>query len=156
MSDREVRRPVPRGGPPLRAAGKVRTAFLVLCAAAALWAGCSSGTVHDESFTGDLTGRDTDSSFVLASDTQRTTFWERVIFREQNDAAREGLFKEVARENPAFVVILGDIVDQGDDNREWRAFDAYAAHGSGPRQDEDSLMITHRDPRPQASATRSA
>ncbi len=90
-------------------------------------AGCSHEAARDEAFLGDVQDRLADSTLILVGDTQRTTIWERMILREQNDAPRRELLEKVAQENPAFVVLLGDIVDKGDDDREWQGFDAVAA-----------------------------
>ncbi len=89
--------------------------------------GCSHETARDESFVGDIQDRLADSTFILAGDTQRTTIWERMIFREQNDLPREELMEKITGESPAFVVLLGDIVDRGDDDREWQGFDAVSS-----------------------------
>lgn len=62
---------------------------------------------------------------VILGDTQRTSFVE--FWREQNDAAREGIFSAAARENPAAVIILGDLVFQGDSRRHWQWFNEAAA-----------------------------
>ena len=89
--------------------------------------GCYETPLHDASFEGDLSSRQSDSTFVLLGDPQRTSFWELLIFREQNDGARRALFNEIADENPGVVVLLGDLVSQGDDDREWVKFDDFAA-----------------------------
>ena len=108
---------------------KFRSYFPLLIVAL-FWAlflfGCSGSPLHDASFDGDLSTRQSDSTFVLLGDPQRTSFWELLIFREQNDGARQALFDEIARENPGVVLLLGDLVSQGDDDREWVKFDTFA------------------------------
>jgi 3',5'-cyclic AMP phosphodiesterase CpdA len=61
---------------------------------------------------------------ILVGDTQRTGFWERLLLREQNDAGRSTLMEEIAREEPAMVVILGDLVENGGDLQAWSYFDS--------------------------------
>lgn len=89
--------------------------------------GCSGTPLHDAAFEGDLSSRQADSTFVLLGDPQRTSFWELLIFREQNDGVRQELFDEIAHENPGIVLLLGDLVSQGDDDREWVKFDDFAS-----------------------------
>jgi hypothetical protein len=62
---------------------------------------------------------------ILVGDTQRTGFWERVARREQNDAVREAIMREIAAENPKLVVLLGDLVANGGDEDAWRYFDRF-------------------------------
>ena len=64
-----------------------------------------------------------DNTIVFVGDTQRTGFWERILLREQNDEERIAVMQEIARERPALIVHLGDVVDQGDNTRSWEQFD---------------------------------
>jgi 3',5'-cyclic AMP phosphodiesterase CpdA len=64
---------------------------------------------------------------ALVGDTQRTMFGERLLLREQNDAAREALMRAVAAADPRLLVILGDAVDKGDEESAWRYFDRVVA-----------------------------
>ncbi len=62
---------------------------------------------------------------ILVGDTQRTSFAE--FWREQNDPERERIFRSVAGEDPAALIILGDLVSQGDSRRAWSYFNEAAA-----------------------------
>ena len=63
-------------------------------------------------------------TLVLLGDTQRTLLFERLIGREQNEAARQALVDKLAREEqPALVVHLGDLVSWGSSSGEWDYFD---------------------------------
>ena len=65
-----------------------------------------------------------DGPIVVLGDTQRTTFTERLIGREQNEEARRALVAKLAtEERPAFVVHLGDMVAVGDNVVGWEYFD---------------------------------
>jgi 3',5'-cyclic AMP phosphodiesterase CpdA len=67
-------------------------------------------------------------SFVVLGDTQRS-LWaeEHVLGREQNDRERVELIDQlVSRENPAFVVHLGDLVAKASPQH-WRYFDQLTA-----------------------------
>ena len=67
-------------------------------------------------------------SIVVLGDTQRTTFPERLLGREQNERARQALIEKLVREErPAFVVHLGDLVSCGASAGEWRYFDRLVA-----------------------------
>jgi hypothetical protein len=67
-------------------------------------------------------------AIVVVSDTQRTTWAESVFLgREQNETARRQLVQKIASENPAFVVHLGDMVNDGGDRSEWEYFDRLMA-----------------------------
>ncbi|HEY3139171.1 MAG TPA: metallophosphoesterase [Blastocatellia bacterium] len=74
-------------------------------------------------YSGDLSTRGSIPHFILVGDTQRTSLLE--FWREQNDEARRAVLNKIAQEDPAFLVILGDLVFQGDDERHWRWFDGY-------------------------------
>ena len=56
---------------------------------------------------------------ALVGDLQRTTVWELMIGREQNDAERKKIISEIALEEPAALILLGDMVSNGSDINEW-------------------------------------
>ena len=76
-------------------------------------------------YSEDLSFRQDFDWFAVVGDTQRTSFWE--FWREQNDGARAAVLQELAAENPAFVIHLGDLVFQGSSRSQWRQFDRWAA-----------------------------
>jgi predicted MPP superfamily phosphohydrolase len=55
---------------------------------------------------------------------QRTSFWERALLREQNDDERQEVINAVAKEDPAFLLILGDLVSVGGSKKAWKIFDS--------------------------------
>ncbi|MBI5517700.1 MAG: metallophosphoesterase [Deltaproteobacteria bacterium] len=59
--------------------------------------------------------------FALVADLQRTSWLE--FWREQNDPERAQIVAAIARERPAFVVMVGDLVFDGSSAAEWEAFD---------------------------------
>ena len=59
---------------------------------------------------------------ALVGDLQRTTVWELMIGREQNDAERVKIIKNIAYENPGALILLGDMVSNGSDVNEWIYF----------------------------------
>jgi len=61
---------------------------------------------------------------VLVGDTQRTSLPETLRGREQNDAERARIIEAIAAEDPALVVILGDLVFDGSSASHWTRFDA--------------------------------
>jgi len=78
-------------------------------------------------YSGDTSTRQGIPVIVFVGDTQRTSVWERIIGREQNDAQRQAVIERIAKENPALLIILGDLVFQGDDQHHWELFDEVAA-----------------------------
>jgi 3',5'-cyclic AMP phosphodiesterase CpdA len=65
-----------------------------------------------------------DGPIVVIGDTQRTSFPELCIGREQNEDARRALITRLANdEHPAFVVHLGDFVDIGGIPEHWEYAD---------------------------------
>jgi len=66
-------------------------------------------------------------SIVALGDTQRTLFIEKLVGREQNEAQSLAIIDQVAQENPAFVVHLGDLVNDGESSTEWAYFDRLIA-----------------------------
>jgi hypothetical protein len=67
------------------------------------------------------------STIFIVGDVQRTGFWERVLFREQNDSERNRLMSEIGKEMPSAVIFLGDCVATGGDEKCWEMFDALTA-----------------------------
>ena len=65
------------------------------------------------------------SHFTVIGDLQGTLPEEQMIGRENNDLERWQLLPEVARTNPAFVVMLGDLVSWGASAAEWDDFDEH-------------------------------
>ncbi len=63
-------------------------------------------------------------TLVVLGDTQRTTWPELLIGRENNESARRALIDKLAREErPALLVHLGDLVGWGSSSSEWEYFD---------------------------------
>ncbi|HKO93745.1 MAG TPA: metallophosphoesterase, partial [Polyangiaceae bacterium] len=61
---------------------------------------------------------------LVVGDTQRTFWLERLIGREQNEAARRALVARMAEEEqPCMLVHLGDLVVYGASDAEWHYFD---------------------------------
>jgi predicted phosphodiesterase len=67
---------------------------------------------------------DSSGPIVVLGDTQRTSWAERWIGREQNETARNRVVAKIAtEERPALVVHLGDMVTTGADPEDWEYFD---------------------------------
>lgn len=62
-------------------------------------------------------------AFVILGDLQRTSFVEMIMGREQNDLERDLIVKEITKEKPLFTVLLGDMVFEGDSQKDWKYFD---------------------------------
>jgi Icc-related predicted phosphoesterase len=62
-------------------------------------------------------------SIAVIGDLQETSLLELCIGRESNDAERVLLINEITKQNPAMIVLLGDMVFDGSDVKEWRGFD---------------------------------
>jgi 3',5'-cyclic AMP phosphodiesterase CpdA len=77
------------------------------------------------SYDGDLESRGHLRSVAVVGDTQRTSALE--VWHRQHDAARAAVLEQIARDEPAFVLHLGDLVFQADDPRHWEGFDRFAA-----------------------------
>ncbi len=63
-------------------------------------------------------------SIIFIGDLQRTGWGERLVLREQNDRQRQAVVNGIAAENPAFLLMLGDIVSSGGSTSAWKYFDA--------------------------------
>jgi predicted MPP superfamily phosphohydrolase len=61
------------------------------------------------------------NSFIVVGDTQGTMLFE--LWREHNDKERKIILKEIARREPAFVIHLGDLTNDGDSIKKWQEFD---------------------------------
>ncbi len=83
----------------------------------------SPGGQDIPSCTGNLTDRDRKDTIILVGDIQRTGFGERILLREQNDGPRQMVIDEIAKEDPAFLIMLGDLVSNGEDEESWKYFD---------------------------------
>lgn len=84
--------------------------------------GCSPSRIIQ--YSGDLQSTHDNNVIILVGDTQRTSFWE--FFREQREEERQKIFRSIADENPGALLILGDLVFQGDSPSQWDAFHQYA------------------------------
>lgn len=84
--------------------------------------GCVSH--HFVQYRGDTTTQN-NNSIIILGDTQRTSFWE--FWREQNDDERRKLLNAIADENPSAIIILGDLIFQGDSPHHWTLFNEFAA-----------------------------
>jgi Icc-related predicted phosphoesterase len=80
------------------------------------------------SFSDDLRDRSDKNTIIFVGDTQRTGLTERALLREQNDVPRQAIMDEIAQENPACLVILGDLVASGGDRKEWKYFEKVTAN----------------------------
>ena len=61
--------------------------------------------------------------FAIVGDTQRTSFWECAIGREVNDEETAIIIKTIARSKAKFIVLLGDMVFDGGNEKHWNYFD---------------------------------
>ena len=61
---------------------------------------------------------------AIVGDLQRTSFYELLIGREQNDSERTKIVYAIADENPAAFVILGDMVFDGSNSKDWEIFNS--------------------------------
>lgn len=66
-------------------------------------------------------------SLALIGDTQRTLWFERLIGREDNDAERLALVRDLMMQHPGTVVLLGDMTYSGGRRDQWQEFDALFA-----------------------------
>lgn len=60
---------------------------------------------------------------AVIGDLQKTSLPELLLNREQNDPERMEIIKAVSGENLNGVILLGDLVFEGSDTKEWREFD---------------------------------
>ncbi len=63
------------------------------------------------------------NKIIVVGDLQKTSFWEKLIGRESNDEERKLIVNEISKENPAMLVLLGDLVFDGSSASDWEEFD---------------------------------
>lgn len=80
-------------------------------------------------------------SIVVLGDVQRTSFVQ--IGCEQNDAEREKIVASLTNENPQAVILLGDLVFQGDSEPQWDYFDRLFAPLRGKNIPFYSVLGNH-------------
>lgn len=61
--------------------------------------------------------------FIIAGDTQSTSYWE--FWRERNDKERKLVIDEITKREPAFVIHLGDLTTRGSSKKHWQQFDEW-------------------------------
>jgi 3',5'-cyclic AMP phosphodiesterase CpdA len=61
------------------------------------------------------------NSFLLVGDTRDPSLWE--FWSEKTEKVHKLLVEEMARLDPAFIVILGDLTANGSSRKEWQGFD---------------------------------
>lgn len=101
-----------------------RRRLFALAAAAALAAGCQAEP-RPAVFAGRLPPYRDGSRFAVVGDLQQTSLLE--FWRESNDRERALVVSAIARANPAFLAITGDLVFDGSSARKWADFDAITA-----------------------------
>lgn len=60
---------------------------------------------------------------AVVGDLQRTSIWESIIGRESNDVERKEIIESIKEQKPGSVILLGDMVFQGDNIEHWKYFD---------------------------------
>lgn len=61
---------------------------------------------------------------IAVGDLQKTSLWETMIGRENNDIERKEIIANISEQNPGSVILLGDMVFEGDNSEQWRNFDS--------------------------------
>jgi Icc-related predicted phosphoesterase len=61
---------------------------------------------------------------TIVGDLQRTSLWEILIGRETNYFETNEIIKNISDENPGSVILLGDLVFEGDNLNHWKYFDS--------------------------------
>ncbi len=64
---------------------------------------------------------------IAVGDLQRTSVWESMIGRESNDIERKEIIENISEQNPGSVILLGDMVFEGDNADHWKYFDSLVA-----------------------------
>jgi 3',5'-cyclic AMP phosphodiesterase CpdA len=59
--------------------------------------------------------------FILVGDTQLTSKWE--FWRERNKKERGLIINEIYKQDPAFIINLGDLTARGSSEKHWQEFD---------------------------------
>jgi hypothetical protein len=89
------------------------------------------------SYTVQATTSSGSAPFAVIGDLQRTMAAERLLFRESNPAERVALVRALEVARPAFLVIVGDLTNDGGSEREWQYFDGLTA---GLRRDSVAFV----------------
>ena len=84
------------------------------------------GAVYEHEVYQDEFDSDDPRPLVLVGDTQRTSLPETLLGREQNDAERAAILAAIVEEDPALLIILGDLVFDGGSRGHWYRFDELA------------------------------
>lgn len=61
---------------------------------------------------------------IAAGDLQRTSLWEKFLGRENNDLERKEIIENISEQNPGSLILLGDMVFEGDNSEHWKYFDS--------------------------------
>ena len=101
---------------PRRKPVTVRTYYFpILCGLLLCLTACTSLNRTPVQFSGQVDYRKDNSVLTIVGDTQRTSVWEHwFLCREQNDEQRSKVMEGIVRQSPALLLILGDLVFQGD------------------------------------------
>ncbi len=75
-------------------------------------------------YSSEIEGRDSIATFILVGDTQ--FHFPIQTYEKDNRRIIRPLLKQIVSENPAFTILLGDLVLWGSVEKEWRRFDAFA------------------------------
>ncbi|HKV75310.1 MAG TPA: metallophosphoesterase [Gemmatimonadales bacterium] len=67
------------------------------------------------------------AAFAVIGDLQQTMKAERLLFRESNPLERQALVRSLEAAPPAFLVIVGDLTNDGGSDAQWGYFDSLTA-----------------------------
>ncbi|MEZ4369827.1 MAG: metallophosphoesterase [Polyangiaceae bacterium] len=96
--------------------------------AALLALGCGVAPPRVPPFTAGQAALDRQSgSLAILGDTQRTSFFERLLCREDNSEKQPLLISDLIEQDPAALVLVGDLVFDGGSNADWEFFDGLFA-----------------------------
>lgn len=112
---------------PVKINKKLSAALIYLVIVIAAFIGSFVTKINFDSFNSDkqISGIGKKCSFPIAAvgDLQRTSIWEYMIGRESNDVERKEILSSISRQNLGGVILLGDMVFEGDNIDHWKYFD---------------------------------
>lgn len=97
--------------------------FYIVCISLCLNIACNNITPSITGGQNVIERKSASNIFIVAGDFQKTSFLEKLIGRESNDTEREFIVSEIANSDPAFLVVLGDLVYDGSIESDWEEFD---------------------------------
>ena len=104
---------------------KILIIFSIVLSATVVSLSISEARNNAESkqYSKSYSGKNIHFPVIAVGDLQKTSVWESMIGRENNEIQSREIIENISHQNPGAVIFLGDMIFEGDNINQWRYFD---------------------------------